>query len=99
MNDLENNDPIRELKQQLDDLILKLEYAVKDPEIQEKIKKVLHHELEFYDYLLKLENEKYPSKGPTFGEQALEKTKGSWREFVDRIFPKINSILAKVLGM
>ena len=66
--------------------------------VREKLERLLEREIELEEYLLSLEKKTTPSKKDlTFDSLTEKKLKIPWKEWVGKIFEKVNSILSSLI--
>jgi hypothetical protein len=84
--------------EQLEARIKLLSLVLEDKEVRGKFEQLLVKEVELDEYLLGLENEKIEAKeGMTFGDLVSRKLKLSWKDWIKKIFKKLNSLLTSLI--
>ena len=82
----------------LDSRISQLSLILEDPVVQERFEKLLEIEIDFFEYIDDLGEKEVPLEKPkTFGQKVTEKIGGSWKDWVKRIFKKLNSMLGSII--
>lgn len=81
----------------LDKMITNLKLIKEDKEVQKRLKDLLELEIDFHAFLLALEYEKTPSEEILFGEKTESKLKMGWKDWVGKIFKKLNSLLGSLI--
>lgn len=81
----------------LDKMISNLKLIKEDKEVQNRLKELLELEIDFNTFLLALEYEKTPSEKISFGEKTESKLNIKWKDWVGKIFKKLNSLLGSLI--
>lgn len=94
---VEGEHEIREqLMRDLDLLDRRLRLIREDEKVQDRLKDILEEEIDLYQFLLGLGEQTAPRSGQRFADK-VEKTGWSWKDWVGRIFGKVNDIIGKIL--
>ena len=75
-----------------------LSLALEDEKVRERLKELLAKEIEFQAFLLELKGEKAPpERAETFGARVQRKLKLSWKDWIHKVFEKLNSLLSSII--
>ena len=85
--------------EQLEARIKLLSLVLEDKEVRGKFEQLLVKEVELDEYLLGLENAKIEAKEgtTTFGNLVTQKLRLSWKDWIKKIFKKLNSLLPSLI--
>jgi len=84
--------------EQLEARIKLLSLVLDDTEVRGKFEQLLVKEVELDEYLLGLEEKKIEVKeGMTYGELVSKKLKIPWKDWIKKIFGKLNSLLTSLI--
>lgn len=74
-----------------------LELVLTDKEVQERFEKLMLKEIDFYEYLSNLEKQVAKGREITFADLTYTKTGHSWKDWIGKIFNKVNSLLKSLI--
>jgi hypothetical protein len=75
-----------------------LTLVLEDEEVRNSFEQLLVKEMQLYENLLHLENKTIPTgESITYGQFAEKKLKLSWKDWLEKIFKKLNSLLGSLI--